>query len=230
MVLKRFILICLSLYPSAALAGMTSWTLTEVAAARLDAISFFLFLFFVCAWLIKWSWNVLTASFPALPRIGYKQALALMLVSSLFLYVILTMISGARELMTPGAWTKVGASYQLTPPERDPKPWLETARIKALEQLRDALWDHAKSHDGQLPPHTEGDQIDRALWVGVHPQGEKFAYRPAAKPGVGDEIVAYEPESYGATRFVLTSDGKVTRWESRKLTGHLKALLDSPPQ
>lgn len=224
--LKRFILVSVLLLPSVAVAGMTSWTLTEVAGARLDAISFFLFLFFVCAWLIKWSWNVLAASFPTLPRIGYKQALAFMLVSSLFLYVILTMISGARELMTPGAWTKVGASYQITPPERDPKPWLENARIKALERLRDVLWEYARTHEGQLPPHTEGDHIDRALWVGVHPQGEKFAYRPAAKPGTGSEIVAYEPESYGVTRFVLTSDGNVTRWETRKLTEHLKALLN----
>lgn len=222
--LKRIIFCSCLLLPSVAAAGMTSWTLTEVASARLDAISFFLLLFFLCAWLIKWSWNVLCASFPRLPRIGYKQALALMLVSSLFLYVILTMISGARELMTPGAWTKVGASYQLTPPERDPKPWLDTARIKALEHLRDALWEYAKANGGQLPPHKEGDHIDRELWAGMHPQGEKFAYRPESKPGIGSDLVAYEPESYGATRFVLTSDGNVKIWNSRELSEHLKSL------
>jgi len=166
---------------------------------------------------------VLASSFPKLPRIAYKQALALMLVSSLFLYVILTMISGARELMTPGAWTKVGFGYRLTTPDYDAKPWLENARIKALERLRDALWDYAKANNGQLPPHTEGDHIDRSLWAGVHPQGEKYAYRPAAKPCSGKDIVVYEPESYGKTRFVLTSDGIVTPWDSGKLSEELKA-------
>ena len=199
--------------------------LTKSAAARLDVVSFFIVIFLLCTWLTKWAWNVLAASFPAIPRIGFKQALALMLVSSLFLYVVLTMISGARELMTPGAWVKSGTTYQIATPERDPKPWLETARQGALERLRDALWSFAKTHEGKLPPHREGEHIDRTLWAGVHPQGEPYAYFPDAKPGDGNGIVAYEPEAYGPSRFVLTSNGVVSKVSAADLQLKLRAMM-----
>lgn len=200
-------------------------TLTEAAGARLDVISFFLVVFLLCAGLTRWAWNVLATSFPTIPRIGFKQALALMLVSGLFLYVVLTMISGARELMTPGAWVKTGATYQLAPPERDPRPWLESARQRALEQLRDALWSYAKTHEGKLPPHREGDHIDRPLWAGVHPRGEPYGFSPDATPGQGRRIVAYETEAYGAWRFVLTSDGIVSKVGAEELKSRLSSEL-----
>ena len=204
---------------------MPALTITEAAGARLDVVSFFAVVFLLCTGLTKWAWNVLAASIPALPRIAFTQALVLMLVSSLFLYVVLTMISGARELMTPGAWVKSGATYQLAPPERDPGIWLEPARQQALERLRDALWSYAKTHDGKLPPHREGGHIDRSLWAGVHPQGESYAFIPDAKPGDGTGIVAYEPEAYGASRFVLTEDGVVSKVSAIGLNERLKAMV-----
>ena len=211
------------LWPSPVLAGMPSPTLTDLAEARLDAISFFLLLFLLCGLLLKWAWNVLATSFPILPRLTVKHAMAMMLVSSLFLYVILTMISGARELMTPGAWTKVGTTYQLLPPERDPKPWLETARIQALERLRDALWDYAAKHEGKLPPHAQGLEIEGSLWTGVHPQGERYGLRSEAAVGKGNEIVVFEPESYGATRFVIRANSEVQRLTAKQLSEELMA-------
>jgi hypothetical protein len=229
---RHFLLLALVSAPSFAHAGMTSFTLTEAAGARIDVISFFLLLFFLCAWLTKWAWNVLAVSFPSLPRLGYKQAVALMLVSSLFLYIVLTMISGARELMTPGAWAKTGATYQLATPERDPKPWLDAARQQAMERLRDALWAYASKHEGQLPALREGDDIDRSLWHGVHPRGEKYGYFPETKPGGGSSVVAFEPAAYGASRYVLTSDGAVTRMSATELAlkmERLKAKEGSQP-
>jgi hypothetical protein len=228
LLLNRSIAILVVALPASAHAGMPSFTvndLTEAAAARLDVISFFILIFLLCTWLTKWAWNVLAASFPIMPRLRFKQALALMLVSSLFLYVVLTMISGARELMTPGAWVKSGSTYQLAPPERDPKPWLESARQRALERLRDALWSYAMAHDGKLPPHREGSHIERQLWAGAHPQGEPYAFFPDAKPGDGHGIVAYEPGSYGAMRFLLTADGVVSKLSAADLRRRLDEML-----
>jgi hypothetical protein len=221
---------CLSLgLPSLGHTGMPSISLTEAAGARLDVISFFLVGFLLSALLLKWGWNLLAADFSRLPKLRYKHALGLLLVSSLFLYVVLTMISGARELMTPGAWVKSGATYQLATPERDPKPWLDSARLNALENLRDALWKYAREHDGRLPLDREVPEIPPALWRGIHPEGDVLAYIPGAEMGKGTRVVAYEPESFGPRRAVLMSDGSVVIISAYLLKKHVMQTLQIKP-
>jgi len=97
------------------LAGMpTPPTLTDIAQMRFEAISFFLFVLLICALLIQLIWNrVLRPGFPRLPRLNYFRALGLMFLWGLLFIIVLTMISGARELMTPGAWEHNGATYKL---------------------------------------------------------------------------------------------------------------------
>jgi hypothetical protein len=95
------------------LAGMPSFSLTDVAKLRLDAISFFLVVIFVSAWGVKLIWNALAKDFPKLPRMTYWRALGAIVLWGFVFVIILTMISGARELMTPGAWEKHGATYKL---------------------------------------------------------------------------------------------------------------------
>jgi hypothetical protein len=214
--------------PGVSQAGMPSLTLTDAAAARLDVISFFLLVFFLSAWLLKWAWNTLAKDFVSLPRFRYKHALGLLIVCSLFLYVILTMISGARELMTPGAWVKTGATYQLASPERDSKTWLDSARRSALENLRDALWRYAAAHDGNLPPHKEVAEIPSTLWSGIHPENEPLAFVPAGKIGAGTTIVAYEPDAYGGSRYCLLLDGAIIRLAAADLRQRLLSELKEP--
>lgn len=96
-----------------AFAGMPSITLTEIARARLDSISFFLFLLLLCALLVKLLWNYLAKDFPKLPRMSYPRALAAVTLWGLVFLIVLSMISGARELLTPGAWEKQGLTYRL---------------------------------------------------------------------------------------------------------------------
>ncbi|MCB1133733.1 MAG: hypothetical protein KDN05_21620, partial [Verrucomicrobiae bacterium] len=98
---------------SSAMAGMTVITLTDVAKARLDALSFFLAAFFAISWLVKIVWNHLAKTLTVLPRLDYRRALGLVFLSGLMFYVVLTMISGARELLTPGAWEKQGVGYRM---------------------------------------------------------------------------------------------------------------------
>jgi len=103
----------LLLLGSTAHAGMPSWGLSDLAKARIDAISFFLVVFLLLAFLVKLLWNYLAKDFQKLPKMTYPRALAAVALWGLVFLLVLTMISGARELMTPGAWEKHGSTYKL---------------------------------------------------------------------------------------------------------------------
>ncbi len=69
---------------------------------------------------VQFLWNSLAKDFPKLlPRMRFSQALAFVLLLGTLFVIVLTMISGARELLTPGAWKKTGWTYTL-PPEEPP--------------------------------------------------------------------------------------------------------------
>lgn len=99
--------------PATAHAGMPFIGMDDVLQARADTISFFIFLILVLSLLVKLLWNYLARDFPKLPRMSYPRALAGVLLWGLLFLLVLTMISGARELMTPGAWEKQGVTYRL---------------------------------------------------------------------------------------------------------------------
>ena len=106
--------VAILLVPGSAHAGMPSpITLTEIGRMRVEAISFFLALLLVSGFVIRLIWNNLRKSFTRLPYLSYGKALGLVILWGLLCVVVLTMISGARELMTPGAWEKQGATYRL---------------------------------------------------------------------------------------------------------------------
>jgi hypothetical protein len=121
----------LSLLPSVAWAGMPSMLpseipqvlrLTESAAARYQAISFFLVVLLLSAVVVRWLWNRLSVDFPKLPRLSFLRSLAIVFAWGLLLLVVLTMIAGTRELMTPGVWQKQGLLYHLPPAVGPAKP------------------------------------------------------------------------------------------------------------
>lgn len=104
--------------PLPALAGMpVPYTLRELARLRFETISFFILVLLVCACLVQLIWNSLRSGFARLPRLTYGKALGVVVLWGLLFSVVLAMISGARELMTPGAWERNGATYRLKPPE-----------------------------------------------------------------------------------------------------------------
>lgn len=96
-----------------AVAGMPSVTLTDLAELRLSGISFFLVLLLLSAWGFKLLWNYVRRDFSRMPYLSYRMALAFVLLLGLMLNVVLLMIAGTRELMTPGAWEKNSISYKL---------------------------------------------------------------------------------------------------------------------
>lgn len=71
---------------------------------RIQALSFFVFLLMVLPISVKLLWNWLRRDFPSMPRLTYGRSLALVLLWGALFMLVLTMIAGARELMTPGAW------------------------------------------------------------------------------------------------------------------------------
>ena len=100
-----------------ALAGMPApMTLRDVPRMRIEAISFFLMVLLASAKLIQWLWNGLRSNPSRVPRLTYPKSLGLVTLWGLLFVVVLAMISGARELMTPGAWKQEGATYRLVPP------------------------------------------------------------------------------------------------------------------
>ena len=192
--------------PATTFAGMAMPTFTDIARARIEVISFFFVGYLVLAFAYQRIWNSLARDFPKMPRLSYRGALAALIVCGLFLYVVLTMISGARELMTPGAWARSGVLYKIREPEKEPKPWLDSARRASLEKLRAELWRFAEQHGGVFP--TPGE-LPADTFRSIDPNGLLFVYVSGSKPDIGGNVLAYEPGSFGANRMALLSNGEI---------------------
>jgi hypothetical protein len=219
-----FALGLLATQPAAARAGMPSVNLTEVARLRLDAISFFLVGFLVCAGLIQLLWNYLRKDFTSLPRLTYGKAVGLVALWGLLFVLVLTMISGARELMTPGAWKKDGLTYRLADakPEAGAAESLELARHKQLDRLRVALWRHARAHEGRFPPDRTVSDIPREAWQVPDLSGLPYVYVGGLRVDQ-DRPLAYEPEVFGLRRLVLFANGEIREMEWEEIARALAA-------
>ncbi len=183
-------------------AGMTVYDLNDVVRLRLQDISFFAFLFLLCGWGMKALWNYMARDFKSMPRLNYGRALALTAILSLFMGLVLSMISGARELMTPEAWRKQGHGYKL-----NLAPDMQTRR-RNLEYLAGALQDYARKHDGRLPPHDYVEEILARLWQ-ADSAGTHFIYLPSQTTNSLQSPIAWEPLHFGEPRLVLLGDGSI---------------------
>ncbi len=200
------------LAPNLARAGMPSITLTEVARMRVEALSFFAACFLACAWVIQRIWNGLRDDLPRLPRLSYGKAVGVMALWGLLFLLVLTMISGARELMTPGAWRKEGYTFKVNePPAPTPDDPSEPVRREALGRLRVVLWDYARNHDGRLPKDDKVAEIPADSWRVPDPSGLRYVYEGGQVIDKGTAPVAYEPGIFGPTRLVLLTNGEVRR-------------------
>ncbi len=197
--------------PGLAQAGMPSITLTDIARMRVRSISFFLVGLLLSAWFVQLLWNYLRRDFSSLPRLSYAKAFGVVVLWGLLFTLVLTMISGARELMTPGAWEKQGLTYRLSPPvtnapaERD----REQQRRQKLDALRAALWEYARTHKGQFPPPDSVSEIPSNLWLASESPRSRFLYVAGLRADRDATPLVYEPGDYRERRFVLLTDGTV---------------------
>jgi hypothetical protein len=194
--------------------------LKDLARMRLETLSFFLLVFFISAKVIQMLWNGLGKDFPRLPRLSYGRAVGLVAVWGLLFLVVLTMISGARELLTPGAWEKVGFTYKLAGPKDDPAtsgPPTKATRRERLERLREALWAYARSHDGKLPAGPTDPDIAAEFWQAPDPSGVPYCYAAGQTPHHGARPLAWEPRIFGDGQLTLFTSGEIRRMATEEL-------------
>ncbi len=228
--LIRILLLALLLgQPSAATAGMPAplptdverylvWRVNDSILGRIQAISFFLLVLFVCTAVVRWLWNYLQKDFPSLPHLSYGKALAGVLLWGLLFIIVLTMISGARELMTPGAWQKQGFTYKLTPQSaRGAEPSPRELRKQHLEHLRTALWHFAATHNGRFPSESERALIPAELWTVPEAGGMRYLYVPGQSASETPALLVYEPELDPEHRFALQTDGDIVPLRSAQI-------------
>lgn len=196
-------------------AGMPSVTLTDLARLRVQTISFFLLGVLASAWAVRLLWNGLRADFPRLPRLSFGKALGVVSLWGLLFVLVLTMVSGARELMTPGAWAKQGFTYELAgPPPASPLEDEEEGRRRSLDRLRIALWTYARGHDMRFPTAEDSGVIPEDAWRVPGPSGMRYVYVPGHAAGAGQDPLAYEPGIFGEEQLVLLTDGRIVSMAS----------------
>ena len=208
-------LVVVAVDPAAASAGMPSVRLTDAATLRFETLSFFLLLFAVSSLVVWRVWNALRTDFPRLPWLSYPKAVGVVGLWGLLFLLVLTMISGARELMTPGAWKKDGLTYTLADDKRSDAPPEPERRAKLL-LLSAALAGYAAAHDGKYPDDTEAS-ISFAVWKSAHASGLRFRYVPGRTSADVGKVLAYEPQVFGDAQWVLFVGGDVRALEWAKL-------------
>jgi hypothetical protein len=210
----------------------TSWTsdntpswvepvTTGAADARWQAISFFIACLLLCSAGVKFLWNTLRRDLAWLPRLSFGRAMSFVALWGLLFVIVLTMISGARELMTPGAWRKQGWTYKLVGETKSSDPTeILAARRAALEQLRLALFQYAAKHDGQFPAANDlaGDP---KLWEIPGWAGLKFLAVPDREVDDSGRLLVFEPELDSEERLVLLTNGVIGSMR----TGDVKQAL-----
>jgi hypothetical protein len=192
---------------------------------RFQTISFFLVGFLLSAFGIQRLWNYLGKDFTILPRLTYRRALVLTGLWGLLFVLVLTMISGARELMTPGAWEKHGATYRLTNPPStiSPPEELDRQRHQKLEWAREMLRLYADSHNGRFPtePLEAGLTADAWETPGAAPRAYLYVQGQSLR-GKNAPLV-YEPDVFGEIRLVLFTSGEIRRLNAVEIAQALMA-------
>jgi hypothetical protein len=204
-----------------ALAGMPTPRLTDSVTMQLSTISFFLMALFASALVIKWLWNWLARDFERLPRVTYRVSLGLVTLWGILFVLVLTMIAGARELLTPGAWQQHGFLYKLdgAPNETEPAATTEDQQLaerqEQLRRIKERLWEHAARNEGRFPESIK-DINDETLWQ--TPGAVRLLYRYNSGKTVDGqaEVLVYEP-GISETRLALITDGSIIELEAAAL-------------
>lgn len=219
------------------LAGMPSFSLTDIANLRLQSISFFILILLLSTAAIRFLWNSLRKDFTRLPPLSYPRAFSLTALWGFLFVLVLSMISGARELLTPGAWEKQGYTYKLsaTPPPGSSTfqlPTLEDRRAKLLA-LKLVLFDYASSHNGAFPASPSDPAIPPALWQSPDPSRAPYLYLPPPHPTPPNSTplpsapLVIEPSAFLPPRLVLTRSGEILSLRDHEIQAKVRQL--SPP-
>lgn len=213
--------------PATSWGGMPAVTLSDVARWHLSTISFFGLGFLIAAQVVRWSWNRLSRDFPHLPTLTHGRACLLVTAWGFAFVLVLTMISGARELMTPGAWERSGTTYQLkrrrrtvnvTPDVREASLAANSRRRsedsetfarrrERIRHLGTALEDYAAAHAGHFPATLADAGIPDSLATVPDLAAMKYVYVAGGLPARSGTPVVYEPNVFGRDCWVYLAGG-----------------------
>ncbi len=182
---------------------MTVYDLNDVVRLRLEDISFFALLLLLSALGIRLLWNYLGRDFAHWPKLGFGKALSLTFLLSILMLLLLIMIAGARELLTPGAWFRQGSRYRPTEAAS-----LEL-RQQSVESLRASLMHYANAHQGQFPAHDYVEEIPARLWEAPDSVGTRYIYFGGQSLGQTNALLICEPRNFGDQRLVLFVNGNI---------------------
>ena len=168
-------------------AGMSSIVLTEYGVRRITGLSTALFFgLVVSTLLVRFFWGLLVRE-TDWPKPTLAKSFAATFLGGLLFFLVLVMIAGSRELLTPGAWKSDGILYTLSSkPDVEPNNTapvlseIEQARRQSLETLRDHLKRAAESKNG-LPTKIPNDA--GSLWVIPFASGMRYEYHPSPEDG-----------------------------------------------
>jgi len=206
------------LMPDTVQAGMPSVSLelTNFAQLRLQSISFFLMVLLSSALILKICWNLLAKDFPKLSRISYKGALGVSVLWGLMFLIVLTMISGARELLAHGVWEKNGRTDRLVETEvpDDAQPGGSSIplaeRRQKLGELRSALFMHVAMHEGKFPQQADEAVFADEFWLQPGDLLARYGFVDGKKKVVPPEPLAFEQAVYGDNQqLILFTDGAI---------------------
>jgi hypothetical protein len=211
--MRRGLVICFVTVASAATAraGMTAYDLNDLVRLRLEDISFFALLLVGCSVCIKLIWNYVAKGIPQWPRISFGRSFALTFILSLTMLLVLSMISGARELLTPNVWRRQGSAYRLNDTASEP------LRRQSIDFLRAALGAYAEHHGGKFPSHGFVSEIPEKLWQSPDSVGTRYIYISGLSVDSGTNVLACEPANFGEERFALLANGNVRKMRGTEL-------------
>ena len=201
----------LTMMTTQAHAGMTVYDLTDVARLRLEDISFFGFLLLLATLGIRLLWNSLAKDFSRLPRLSFLKALSLTGLLSLLMLLILVMISGAREILTPGAWYRQGSHY------RPNDVGNREMRQQSIEALRAALLQYAHAHEGRFPPHDFISEIPAKIWEAPDSSGTRYVYIAGLTLAQSNALLVCEPQNFGQQRLIMFADGTIQSSQTEEI-------------
>lgn len=134
---------------------------------------------------------------------------------------VLTMISGARELMTPGAWEKRGATYRLKD-AHSPQQALAEVQLRVLAH---ELEKYASAHDSAFPAHEFVEEIPKSAWRAGQ-EGLRFIYVAGQRLDTEHpRLLAYPPGNPKDERPVLLTNLEIVTLHPTEIDRRLKVMV-----
>ncbi|PQO44076.1 hypothetical protein [Blastopirellula marina] len=200
------------------LGGMPAVRLSGEASTRMQGISFFVMGIVIATLAVWWSWNWLRRDFAVLPKLSLLGAAGLTVLWGMLFIIVLTMISGARELMTPKAWRPDGLTYALNeePEEvvRDELDYENEIKLVA------ATLKHYQRTRGGEPPENIFYLSEAAEELGFVSLGQSlemnYWYDPPSENGSPLLLRQLAPTKQPA--WGITDDGEIIRLDQAEKT------------